>query len=238
MKRNLLTLLLCLLFNYSFAQKQTNFWYFGTLAGLDFNSGVPVALTNSPVNTNEGTAVISDAAGNLLFYTDGMQVWDKTNTQMPNGSGLFGDISTTQSALIIPDPGNSNLFYIFTIDDEGGDLYYSVVNMTLNSGNGDVTTKNVLLLSGMTEKLTAVHHCNNHDIWVTAHKNGTNTFASYLVTNAGIDPPVLSSTGTVHTDVHGQMKFSTDGNRIACAIGYQDITEFFDFDKSTGIITN
>lgn len=238
MKKFLFVLLLTLSFDYSFSQKQTNFWYFGTLAGLDFNSGAPVPLTNGAINTNEGTAVISDAAGNLLFYTDGELVWDKTNTQMPNGFGLFGDLSTTQSALIIPDPGNPNLFYIFTLGDEGGDLYYSIVDITLNSGNGDVTIKNTLLLAGMTEKLTAVHHCNNHDIWVTAHQSGNNNFAAYLVTNAGITGPVISSVGTSHTDVHGQMKFSTDGNKIACAVGYQDIVEFFDFDKITGNITN
>lgn len=238
MKRSLLILLFSILFGCAYSQKQTNFWYFGTLAGIDFNSGAPVVLTNGTVNTNEGTAVISDAAGNLLFYTDGIQVWDKTNTQMPNGAGLAGDISTTQSALIVPDPGNANLFYVFTLGEEGGDLYYSIVNMTLNAGKGDVTVKNTLLMTGMTEKLTAVHHCNNHDIWVTAHKNGSNTFASYLVTNSGISAPVLSNVGTSHTDVHGQMKFSTDGNRIACAIGYQDVVEIFDFNKTSGSITN
>jgi gliding motility-associated-like protein len=222
----------------SFAQQQTNFWHFGQLAGLDFTTGTPVALTNSPVFTNEGTSTISDAAGNLLFYTDGMLVWDRTNTQMPNGFGLFGDVSTTQSALIIPDPGNINLYYIFTIDDEGADMHYSVVDMTLNSGNGDVTLKNIFLMASMTEKLTAVHHCNNHDIWVTAHDRNNNNFVSYLVTNTGISAPVISSTGIIHTDVHGQMKFSTDGTKIACTSGYQDTVEFFDFDKLTGIVSN
>lgn len=238
MKKILCVLLFTICSYYSFSQQQTNFWHFGTLAGLDFNSGVPVPLTNSAINTNEGTASISDAAGNLLFYTDGIQVWDKTNTQMPNGFGLLGDLSTTQAALIIPDPGNTNLFYIFTIGDEGGDLYYSVVDITLNSGNGDVTIKNTFLMANMTEKLTAVHHCNHHDIWVAAHQFGNNTFAAYLVSNTGISAPLLSNAGTSHTDVHGQMKFSTDGNRIACAVGYQDIVEFFDFDKVTGNITN
>jgi gliding motility-associated-like protein len=226
------------LFHHSYSQKRTNFWYFGVLSGVDFNSGSPVAVTNSPIYTNEGTATISDTAGNLLFYTDGMLVWDKNHVQMPNGFGLFGDLSTTQAAIIIPDPGNANLFYIFTIDDEIGDMCYSVVDITLNSGNGDVTIKNNFLMANMTEKLTAVHHCNNNDIWVTAHQFSTNTFVSYLVTSTGINSPVLSSVGTVHTDVHGQMKFSTDGTRIACAVGYQDIVEFFDFDKISGVVTN
>src|ERR1700741_32877 len=125
------------------SQKQTNFWYFGTLAGLDFNSGAPVFMTNGALNTAEGSSSISDAAGNLLFYTDGVSVWNKNHVQMPNGSGLQGAASTTQSALIIPNPGNPNLFYIFTLPDEGsGNFCYSVVNMSLLSGTGDVTIKN------------------------------------------------------------------------------------------------
>lgn len=238
MKKILHILLCAFIISTSYAQQQANHWYFGTLCGLNFTSGSPVAVTNSPVNTNEGTASISDAAGNLQFYTDGMLVWDKTNTQMPNGFGLLGDVSTTQSVIIIPDPASATLFYIFTLKEEVGDLNYSVVDLSLNGGNGDVTIKNSFLRGNMTEKLNAVNHCNNQDVWVTAHDYNNNNFVSYLVSASGISSPVISSLGAVHTDVHGQMKFSTDGNKIACAIGYQDIVEYFDFDKNTGIISN
>src|ERR1051326_8074473 len=88
----------------SFSQKQTNSWHFGTLAGIDFNSGSPVAINASVLNTNEGCSSACDASGILLFYTDGVTVWDKTNTQMPNGNNLDGDASSTQSALVVPVP--------------------------------------------------------------------------------------------------------------------------------------
>jgi gliding motility-associated-like protein len=248
-KRIYLLLPLLLACSVIFAQKQANFWQFGTLCGLDFNSGSPVVLTNSAINTAEGCSSISDASGNLLFYTDGIKVWDKTNTQMPNGFGLLGDPSTSQSALIVPNPGNANLYYIFTLPAEGGGNFnYSVVDMTLNSGNGDVTTKNTFLKSSVTEKLTAVYHCNSHDIWVTIHELGTNAFYSYLVTNSGINPPVISNAGPVHTDVHGQMKFNTTGTKLALARdtvinptppgtgkGFFDV---FDFNNTTGVISN
>jgi hypothetical protein len=38
-------------------------------AGLDFNSGSPVTLTNGKLTTNEGCATISDTKGNYFFYT-------------------------------------------------------------------------------------------------------------------------------------------------------------------------
>jgi gliding motility-associated-like protein len=234
-----------------FSQKQANFWHFGTLAGLDFNSGAPVVLNNSVINTAEGSASISDASGNLLFYTDGLTVWDKNNAVMPNGTGLFGDISTTQSAMIIPGPGSSTLYYIFTLDDEGGPngFRYSIVDMTLNSGNGDVTTKNTFLRNNVTEKLTAVFHCNGTDIWVMMHDFNSKVFAAYLVTASGINPPVISTVGPVQEDVHGQMKFNTDGTQIACIrdtvinpipASYQGkaFVDLFDFDKTTGVVSN
>ena len=251
-KKILLLLLLTSPF-YSFSQKQVNFWQFGTLAGLDFNTGIPVVLTNSAINTAEGSASISDASGNLLFYTDGITVWDKNNAIMPNGTGLFGDISTTQSAVIVPKPGSTSLFYIFTLDDEGGanGLRYSIVDMTLNAGNGDVVvaTKNTFLKSNVTEKLTAVFHCNGTDIWVMAHELNTNGFFAYLVSSSGVSTPVVSNVGPVEQDVHGQMKFNTDGTKIACirdtvidpnAATYQGkaFADLFTFDNTTGAVSN
>ncbi len=241
MMKTKVTIFLLVFFSFQslFAQKQTNFWYFGMMAGMDFTSGSPVALTNGNIITNEGTAVMSDSLGNLLFYTDGVQVWNKNNGQMPNGFGLAGDYSTTQ-IMIVPHPGNANLYYIFTLDDEGGPdgFNYSVVDMSMQSGNGDVTLKNNFLQSTMTEKLAAVYHCNGHDIWLMAHDLATNDFIAYLVTDAGVSSvPVISSTGIMHNDVHGQMKFNSNGTKIACAIGYQDTVQVFDFDNQTGIVS-
>ena len=105
--------------NAVFAQKEHYVWYFGDSAGVDFNSGSPVALTNGVLNTLEGCSSISDSAGNLLFYTDGITVYNRFHQQMPNGFGLYGGHSTTQSALIIPQPDSAFIYYIFTADELG-----------------------------------------------------------------------------------------------------------------------
>lgn len=53
-------------------QKQGNIWYFGNHAGISFNSGSPVALTNGALTFpsgqghNEGSSVISDSSGSLF----------------------------------------------------------------------------------------------------------------------------------------------------------------------------
>ncbi len=60
-----------------FAQGEANNWFFGSKNGMTFNSGPPQTIS-CPHNLNGGTAVASDSAGNLLFYTDGDKVFTKT----------------------------------------------------------------------------------------------------------------------------------------------------------------
>jgi hypothetical protein len=104
-------LLLAICFSYClvcFSQNQTNIWYFGNGAGVDFNSGSPVSITGGQTYTVEGTAVMCDDNGDLLFYTDGVSVWNKNHSVMSNGTGLDGDYSSSQSALIVPQPGSDS----------------------------------------------------------------------------------------------------------------------------------
>jgi len=164
---------------------------------------------------------------------------------MPNGMGLGGDASSTQSALIVPQPGVPDIYYIFTTDNNGGPFgfSYSIVDMTLNGGHGDVTTKNVQLLSSSDEKVAAITAADG-SFWIMAHEWGTNGFYAYNLSSSGLNPvPVISFAGTVHTTSHpnnviGQMKFSHDGKKIACAVYHQIIAELFDFNDTTGVVSN
>src|SRR5688572_5483696 len=122
--------------NFLQAQQEANTWYFGNFLGLDFNSGTAVPLNDGQLSTVEGVATISDANGDLLFYTDGVTVWNKVHGVMPNGTGLNGNPTTTQSAIIVPVIGDATRYYIFTVDYLNGPLglRYSVANMTLDGG--------------------------------------------------------------------------------------------------------
>ncbi len=245
MKKLLLPLYITGLINLSFAQNETNLWYFGYNAAIDFTSGAPVSLNTSNVSTDEGSASISDSAGNLLFYTDGITVWNANHVVMTNGSNLMGGISSTQSALIIPRPGSNTLYYIFTVSEQlnPGGLRYSVVDMSLQGGLGKVILKNILLDDPSTEKITAVCHSNMMDIWVIAHDWNNNNFQAYLLSDTGLNiSPVVSSSGAVHNGLNGNtigyMKSSPDGSRLALAVYKDNFFEVFDFDKSTGIVSH
>src|SRR5688572_18290741 len=106
----------------SLAQKEGYVWYFGGNAGLNFATSPPTVLTNGAVNTAEGSASISNSAGNILFYSDGVTVYNQNHTVMANGNGLLGNFSTTQSAIIVKQPGSSSKYYIFTQQMTGGPL--------------------------------------------------------------------------------------------------------------------
>ncbi|MDB4710318.1 gliding motility-associated C-terminal domain-containing protein [Flavobacteriales bacterium] len=229
-----------------FAQDEGNIWYFGANAGIDFNSGVPVALTNGALNTTEGCASISDNNGVLLFYTDGVTVWNSNHLVMPNGTGLDGGGSSCQSAIIVKKPGTNTIYFLFTADELSGSdgLRYSEVDMSLQSGLGDINSnKNIPVVTPICEKVTAIRHQNNIDYWIVTHLYNSNTFHSYLLTSAGLNAiPIASNIGTNITGntyyTLGYLKGSMDGSRIAIANKFMDNVELFDFDNSTGLLSN
>lgn len=228
------------------AQREADNWLFGRNCALRFENNLPVANTNGALNTEEGCAVISDKNGNLLFYTDGIKVWNKNHQVMPNGSDLKGDPSSTQSGVAIPRPGATNQYYLFSVPATASapGICYSLVDMTLDSGKGDVVSseKNQLLAETCTEKLTAVLHRNGKDFWVIAHGWKSNAFFAWLVTaNGVVREPVVSKIGVVHEggvlNTQGYMKVNPDGTNIALALEEQDLIELFDFDNSSGEVS-
>jgi hypothetical protein len=242
------------------AQNAAKNWFFGIRARINFNGGTPTAMFVNTIATGEGSSSISDSNGNLLFYTDGVTVWDKNNSQMPNGFGLFGNSSSTHSALIVP--CNCNKYFIFTTDaaenQYNNGLRYSVVDMSGNNGLGDVTSKNNPLLTPAviargSEKIAGISD-GNGGFWVVGHTMGDNRFFSYHVlagSNCTLNPQSdvttkVSAVGSNYTGGNagfgqGQMKISPDGTRLAVA-GLNSIgtsfVELFQFDTTTGFVSN
>ncbi|MCD4698446.1 MAG: hypothetical protein K8S16_19645, partial [Bacteroidales bacterium] len=74
--------LLLLITGNTFAQKEGLNWHFGGKAGLSFHSGEPQVLLNGEISTAEGCSVISSPEGDLLFYTDGVVVYNAMHNLM------------------------------------------------------------------------------------------------------------------------------------------------------------
>ncbi|MEO5998361.1 MAG: gliding motility-associated C-terminal domain-containing protein [Chitinophagaceae bacterium] len=223
------------------AQKELNNWFFGKNAALNFGSGAPVFTPGSALVSPAGCSSISDNQGNLLFYSNGVTVWNRNHQPMPNGTGLDGDAGATQSVLITFHPGNANLYYVFTMDKAGGanGLRYSLVDMSLNGGLGDVdgTQKNVVFNLLGSEKIGAVKHRNGRDIWLVVPFANSNSFFVYLIDCTGLIsfPYVFNVGGALNSA--GYMKFSPDGKKLAVA-NFGDNFEILDFDNSNGVLSN
>jgi gliding motility-associated-like protein len=180
--------------------KRTNFWYFGDHVGLEFNSGYPIEDPNSLVMNavQEGSAVMSDTNGNLLFYSDGKWVWDRNHYTMKNEIGYPNIPSTYQSSIALKKPSSENIYYIFLTSScynpDRLPLIYYTIDMSLEGGLGEIIgVDTIKMLYDVAEKLTATYHKNKHDIWLVSRRYFEDAFASILITSDGPDPiPILS----------------------------------------------
>lgn len=127
--------------------------------GFQFGYSVVVnngQTQNNTSNIEKGRAAISHSAGQLLFYTDGETVYNRFHNVMPNGTAIGGGQSSSQLWLFFRNAGDPSKYYVFTTDDlnqlQNG-LNYSIVDMCLDGGNGDVMPafKNIHLLDTASE---------------------------------------------------------------------------------------
>lgn len=253
--------------HWAVAQNRNNIWAFGNMGGFNFNSGAPVQFTDS-MNADMACASVADANGNLLFYTNALQIRDRNNNIMPNGNELMNGATfayASQYAVIVPSTADTNRYLIFYVPQYSppafpGDptaqlndtLYYSVVDMTLNNGLGDVVPgmKDIVVGTGFSTELTTVpgRRCN---IWLLAHQHGVNQINAYSITGEVVSRPVISTSGTYGTTyayLSGMMKAASNDTCIATTTftvsTSSDTTilptgvELYHFDTATGIVSN
>lgn len=227
-------LILCFFFK-GYSQFQANYWYFGNFNGIQFTNGYSECLTNGKLKTPEGCATISDSLGNLLFYTNGKVLYGK-NHQLINNQ-LVGNPEATQSSIFIPYPTQEDTVLLFVNGAFGnGGLHYYL----LSSSQQNIIAGPFLLYQPTCEKITAVHQPNYRDFWLLTHEWNSNQFVCFSITNQGISNPMITAVGSVHSGTSviasGTMKFSLQGNQVACAIPYLNLVERFDFQN--GVLSN
>ncbi len=289
-KSTLLYLLaLCLFSVTANAQNQENVWIFGKNIGLDFNTPTPPTLINSPAAYNgyEASASVCDpTTGDLLFYSSGDTVYNRNGLVMPNGMDLSGNFtfpfglnpiaSTSQGALIVPMPGQPGKYYLFSLTefsyfvytvlfpgqypDKSGFLYYSVVDMSLDGGLGDVVASQKAIpldtVTNFSEHMIGIagNSCNAWVVLMDPQKAGTgiNRFKSFEITPNGVDTAaVISNVFTTNQSIVpinqsvqqtvGRMAASPNRLKLATAIASGDTRQrlaLFDFDPNTGLISN
>jgi len=223
-------------------------WYFGKHAGLNFESGV-VALTDGENDTiYRASTTVSDGDGNLLFYSIGNDVWNRNHELMPNcGSSIFAE-----TQVIMPYPGDANKYYIFSANDTDG-YFYSIVNMSLNGGLGDVEVYNVTLSSipnpsnwKYAEQMLVTKHSDNESYWLIIQPGTLNEeYFAIRVDDSGIsNTPIISEFNCKGYPVT-PISISASGSLIS-SIELQGVLgggseDYFlsilNFDNTTGLIS-
>ncbi len=227
-------------------QNETNNWYFGDQAGLNFSNNSLSILTDGAMDTPAGCATISDSNGELLFYTNGQSVWNRNHGLMDNGTELAGEINGTQTSIIIPKPNDPNTYYIFVTRQNRSTtspvlppgLYYSEVQFSDQYPLGTVVVKNVRLALSVTERLTAIHHAESNTIRVIAFGNlsgitsaPNQDFIIFNVTENGVATRPIVSTQRSTNSAVGAMKISPNGQYLAIADYGSNYINLYNFDN-------
>lgn len=119
-----------------YSQNRDNIWmlshqFFAPDCGLDFSNGFADTFTISrDLNFFLVNASICDTQGQILFYTDGQWIANRNDDTLLNSDHFNpgwatdtfyssgGGLGFVQGAMVIPNPGNTNQYYLFYITAE------------------------------------------------------------------------------------------------------------------------
>ena len=268
----LLVAFVLLLNSFSTSWGQNEIWYFGGWPsgglGLDFSGGGAPAQKNDNVKGfYESVAVLSDGSGKMLFYTDGLDVYDQSHVKMPQSvlTKLSGANETGQNSgsslngvIIVKQPGSNNLYWILTVGETlsngANGFRYTVVDITL-AGNGTALNPYGDFVPGkinqlvdnsapvLTEMMAAYGSPCGDTVWVVVKDRSNGNFYSYPLTSAGSFGTKVTSTSTMIAaggvdGGRGSMDISPDGKKIGAALTVNGGAYIFDFNASTGALTN
>lgn len=232
--------------------KANSNWVFGDSAGINFNVNPPVGTLHHSTGLSGSAAVSHPETGTLLFYSNGAKCWKADGTLMLHGDSLLGNIigHTTQGVCIVPFINDTNRYYLFSLSDVGtlDALFYSVIDMRLDNGQGDIdsTQKNILLHdNSLSEAMVAIPgECN--DVWLLLHGYKDADFIAYHITSEGIDTtPVITTLGSPvvgggQGTTYSRLAVSPDRRKIALnGRNLMDhVTFVAAFDPLTASVTN
>jgi hypothetical protein len=258
-----------------FAQKHDSFWMLGygnpmnndtsgVFGGvvMDFNeSPVRIYKKNNKLNFNSFCATCADSVGNILYYSNGIRIYNMDDKLMENGDTINpGSISIWNNfkdqgypnaigGYSIPKPGADNQYYLFHSAGSFinnslviSPLYYSLIDMNKNSGLGSVIQKNQIIIKSTWPDVSIIYpsftkHANGRDWWLLTGFENTNIVMKYLITPNGIIGPYEQTTPLTLSNSTSNNLLSPDGTWYLRA-NAGDGLELFSFNRCTGELSN
>jgi hypothetical protein len=183
----------------------------------------------APTNTS-----ISDENGNLIFYTNGVGLFNANHELVENGNAFHsptsypGGFTAVQGGISFPFPENPGQFILLLADEV--DFYfdgiyspgcspttYSIINMNENNGQGKVLEKNIILNYDTLNygQYLGIQHGNGRDFWAIGSPTyGSNKYYKYLIDPIGAKLHDVQEVGNVFNPGLGQGAISPDGENI------------------------
>ncbi|MBV6453550.1 MAG: hypothetical protein FNNCIFGK_00784 [Bacteroidia bacterium] len=264
----LLVLLLVFSWNQVSAQGRNSVWLLGnhysssSLEGrINFTSSSYNVLSeqrNIPFNATQG--IISDESGNILMSSNGIFIANAIGDTMQDGDGLNPDSFTNDwiqyglpipyGNIILPMPDDTNKYVLFHQTGDynsistlaSTEIFYSVVDISMSGGFGQVISKNNVALSGSFGwGLSACKHGNGRDWWLIALNDSATISYKFLLTPDTIQF-INSQNMQVpsHIGFAGQPTFSPDGEKFGYTSGdgftgpWLMAANLFSFDRCSG----
>jgi Secretion system C-terminal sorting domain len=234
----------------------------GEIMNFNFNPPRIDSVING-METFDVSTGICDSMGNMILYSNGTRIFNSIGIQILNSSDMneydsrFG-CPLKQYGFTVPFPNHPNQYFFFAQKDtflnyQGSPapfwypLKYSIIDMNAANGIGAVIQKNIPILydSLMMGNLTACRHANGRDWWMLINKSPTTIWYRLLISPRGIEVIGIQDIGFLSGLLRfgGQCVFSPNGKLFA-AINANDnsptwdyITEVFDFDRCTGLLS-
>ena len=243
-------------------------WTFGNGCHISFpNGGDPIVEPNHAFNSGEGCAAISDQNGNLLFYTDGTNLYDASHTQINSSTTpLGGDTSAANSAIIVPPAGGGSVYHIFAVgssstNQTANNQPLKYTGVTVSGSTVTIVTPTTDVIDPVyrndwiiSESIGATAHSDCSKYWVVGLDATRNEWVKILIdSDVGPIPANISRSDygapILASNTYG-MKFSSDGTMIAHAnaqfpevnpthgtLRNRSSVDIFDFDRNTGNIS-
>lgn len=188
----------------------------------------------------EAIAHAEDSNGNILFFIIANAVFRADGTQMPGSVGLLASPSSAEMNICLV-PGETDKYYIIYQEFETCDqLYYSIVDMSLAGGLGDVDELNVQFEDvEHAEGMEIIRIPGTDEYWYLSYKCYT-AVERYKIDASGFSDPVeiLSVVPTGLGFYDGRMELDYHEGKIAFGFNGKNQAFIADFDPVTGNADN
>ena len=223
---------------------------------IDFNESPPhLYKKNIPMNFAANGSTCSDSSGQLLYYSNGIRIFNKNHQLMENGDTINpGSVWVSSEkhgypspvgGLSFPRPGVANQYYFIhlaVLVNNGvffSPLYYSLIDMNANGGLGRVVEKNKILMEGNIVWPALVKHANGRDWWLLVGRYDNPNMYRFLFSPQGIEGPLEQTTSLQFPEEDGASNslFSPDGTWYLRGDASNGLN-LFSFDRCSGELSN